>query len=87
MFRKTTDHREIQRWVESHGGRPTAIRASDGDVGVLRFDYELKESTMQPISWDEFFDHFEKRKLAFVYEESTPLGSEAKLTKLVSRGS
>lgn len=87
VFRRTTDHEEIKHWVESHGGRPTAVRAMDGEVGVVRFNFKPEAAPLQPISWNEFFTQFEQRKLAFVYEEEIPAGDEERYTKLVHRGS
>jgi len=38
----TTDHREIQKWVEARGGIPAHVKRTGrgrGDLGVLRIDY------------------------------------------------
>lgn len=39
--RTTTDHHEIRRWVEEHGGRPASVRDTEtaNAVGMLRIDF------------------------------------------------
>jgi hypothetical protein len=52
--RMTSDHREIRRWVEAHGGRPAAVRGKgDDDAGVLRIDFPggAGEEFLEPISY------------------------------------
>jgi hypothetical protein len=48
--RTTTDHEEIRRWAEERGGRP----ATGGEPGVLRFDVNEPEDSLEEISWDDF---------------------------------
>lgn len=90
-FRRTINHEEIRSWVQEHGGQPRALRTTDGDFAIVRFDYRdaLQSSAssvpLEPISWDEFFHQFEDRRLAFVYEENAESGQENKLSKLVGR--
>jgi hypothetical protein len=83
--RTTTDHEEIRAWVEARGGRPARVKGTGGkgDPGLLRIDYPgfSGEETLEPISWDEFFDAFEKHRLAFVYQPN----KESRFSKLVRR--
>jgi hypothetical protein len=85
----TTDHDEIRRWVEQHGGRPAAVRGTgDGDdPGVLRIDFPggAGEEALEPISWDEWFEKFDKENLAFLYQESKADGEDSTFFKLVNR--
>jgi hypothetical protein len=57
-----------------------------GDTGVLRIDFPgfSGEDSLQPISWDEFFEKFDERGLALVYQETTR-GQKSNFNKLVSR--
>ena len=86
----TTDHDEIQRWVEERGGSPARVKgtASKGSIGLLRIDYPgySGEDTLEKISWEEFFNGFEANNLAFLYQEETKDGSESRFSKLVERG-
>jgi hypothetical protein len=77
----TADHAEIRRWVEEHGGHPGLVEAADGrDRLAVAFDAD----DGRRVSWDEFFERFDRESLAFAYE---PDGNgEARVSaKLVSR--
>ncbi|HZS49860.1 MAG TPA: ferritin-like domain-containing protein [Bryobacterales bacterium] len=85
----TTDHEEIRRWAEERGGKPAAVKGTGGkgDIGMIRIDfpgYSGGES-LQPISWDEWFQKFEDSNLALVYQERTATGQKSNFNKLVSR--
>jgi hypothetical protein len=82
----TTDHDEIRRWAESRGGRPASVEGTgNGDPGVLRIDFGDPEDRLEEISWDEWFDKFDKENLAFLYQEETKEGGESRFFKLVQR--
>ena len=85
----TTNHEEIQTWVEDRGGHPARVIGTDkGDSGgILRIDYPgySGEETLEPISWAEFFEAFEENNLAFLYQEETKDGAESRFSKLIER--
>ena len=84
----TTDHEEIRRWVEEHGGRPATVRGTgNGGAGVLRIDFPggAGEDALEPISWDEWFEKFDQNNLAFLYQEEKSSGEDSTFFKLVSR--
>jgi hypothetical protein len=83
----TTDHDEIRRWAEERGGHPAAVESTggDGDPGVLRIDFDEPEERLQEISWDEWFEKFDKENLAFLYQEETKDGGQSRFFKVVSR--
>jgi hypothetical protein len=71
-IKRTTDHEEIRRQVEEHGGKPAIILGttnSEGD-GALIISFNEPHPNMSVISWSEFFDAFEKNNLRFHYEAS-----------------
>jgi hypothetical protein len=76
----TADHAEIRRWVEERGGRPAAVR-SDGGRGRLAVAFDGADC--EPLSWDEFFERFDRESLAFAYPPDA--GDGAREAKLVSR--
>jgi hypothetical protein len=82
--RVTTDHEFIRDWVERRGGCPAS--ASRGRRGKVEICYSARARkgppALLPMGWDEFFDWFEKHKLAFLYREA-PRGSGA--AKLIER--
>jgi hypothetical protein len=85
----TTDHDEIRRWAEERGAKPSCVTGTGGgdDVGLLRLDFPgySGEGSLQEISWDEFFEKFDDRNLALLYEEETSGGEKSNFNKLVSR--
>ncbi len=86
--RTTTDHEEIRRWVEEHGGRPAVVRGTrDGDGSVLRIDFPggAGEDELEPVSWDEWFREFEEENLAFLYQDRKAGGEDSTFFKLVGR--
>jgi hypothetical protein len=87
--RLTTDHDEIRRWVEEHGGKPARVRGTggEGDPGILRIDFPggTGQDQLEHIPWDEWFEKFEEQNLAFLYQERKADGEDSTFFKLVSR--
>jgi ferritin-like metal-binding protein YciE len=87
----TTDHDEIRRWAEERGGKPACVQGTGGkgDIGMLRLEFpgkpNAKDSKLQPISWDDFFEKFDERGLAMVFQDKTARGQKSNFNKLVSR--
>lgn len=79
----TTDHREIRRWAEAHGGHPAAVKGTGrgNDPGILRIDFPgfSGEESLREISWDRFFKWFDINELALIHRERD------RFNKLVSR--
>ena len=66
----TTDHEFIRDWVERRGGTPATTRRARGTSAVqIEYRGVPGRRALVPIGWDEFFDWFEKNKLAFAYED------------------
>ncbi|WP_274425850.1 hypothetical protein [Chelativorans sp. YIM 93263] len=80
----TTDHQTIREWAESRNGKPARVKGSSPG-GILRIDFGEPEESLEEISWDEFFQIFEDRKLAFLYQERTDSGDTSRFNKLVDR--
>jgi hypothetical protein len=83
----TTDHDEIRQWVESRGGHPATVKRttrSNQAAGVLRIDFPgfSGEESLKEISWDKWFETFDERKLAFLYQDKP----KSRFNKLVNRG-
>lgn len=76
----TTSHRVIRNWVESREGHPAKVAG-----GVLRIDFGEQEGGFQQIDWDEFFDIFEDRKLAFLHQDMLDDGKVSRFNKFVER--
>lgn len=80
----TTDHDEIRNWAESRGGRPSRVKDT-GEGGILRIDFGEPEEALEEIDWDTFFEIFEDRRLALLYQDETTGGETSRFNKLVSR--
>lgn len=87
--RTTTDHQVIKRWVEERGGRPATVEGTGRgeEAGILRIDFPGYggEASLKEISWEDFFEKFEGKKLAFLYQEQTSSGAQSRFCKFISR--
>lgn len=84
----TIDHEKIRRWAEERGGHPTSVEGTgDGEVGVLRLDFEIngQYERLEEISWEDFFAKFDEKNLAFLYQDETSGGEQSRFFKLVNR--
>lgn len=73
----TREHATIRQWAERHNAEPATgeatasgpaiIHVSDGGTG-LRFNFPGM-GRFRPISWDEWFEHFDRHNLIFIREE------------------
>lgn len=86
----TTDHQVIRKWVEDRDGKPASVKGTGGerDAGLIRINFPgySGEKSLREISWEEFFDKFEEKPLAFLYQD-TIHGEKSRFFKLVSRES
>jgi hypothetical protein len=74
-YKITTDQEEIRNWVEERGGSPAFTNAEENEGrGVLAIKFKDNDPTLEPLSWQEFFDTFETSRLAFRYnsQEKNP---------------
>jgi glutathione synthase/RimK-type ligase-like ATP-grasp enzyme len=83
----TTDHKLIRKWIEERKGRPTVVKGTEGKdgEGILRVDFREPDEKLEEISWDEFFETFEDRKLAFLHQDKTADGQTSRFFKFVHR--
>jgi hypothetical protein len=51
-------------------------------LGVLRFDFGGDSENLRQVSWDEWFDTFDARKLNFLYQEERKDGSQSNFFRL-----
>jgi hypothetical protein len=72
--KSTTSHEQIRKWVESRGGHPAVVSATEnkGGGGLLRIDYDEPggndDDRLHRITWDEFFRIFDENDLAFLHD-------------------
>jgi hypothetical protein len=83
--KKTTNHDEIKKWAEKHGGVPSIIKGTEDDgkgEGVLRIHFPEKskdDDSFEEVSWNEFFKEFDNNKLALLHDP------DGNFNKLVNR--
>ncbi len=86
----TTDHEEIRQWAEERGGKPACVDGTGkkGDIGLMRIEFPGKpnanDSNLKEITWDEFFEKFDERKLALVYQIETAGGQKSNFNKIIT---
>ncbi len=86
----TRDHDEIRSWAEERGGKPSHVAKTEspGDIGILRLEFPgataSNDSNLEEISWDQFFEKFDERGLALIYQDETAEGAKSNFNKLVS---
>jgi hypothetical protein len=84
----TTDHDTIREWVEERDGEPATVKGtgSDDEPGVLRINFPGygDEESLEAISWEAFFDKFDKENLSFLYQEELESGDVSRFFKFVS---
>jgi len=87
--KRTTDHARIRQWVEARNGKPARAQGTGeaDDAGLLRIDFpeDSDDEELEEITWDEFFEKFDEKRLAFVYQDRTAAGEPSRFNKLVSR--
>jgi len=86
----TTDHEVIRRWVEARGGHPATVKRTaraKQDTGIIRIDFPGFSGgrSLKPTTWDEWFQMFEDRQLAFLYQDKTTSGKPSRFNKIVNR--
>jgi hypothetical protein len=86
----TTNHDTIRDWAEARDGQPSSVKRTRGgrgknDPGIIRIDFPgySGEGSLEPISWDEFFEKFDDGDLVFVYQEETARGQQSNFNKFV----
>ena len=87
----TTDHAKIRKWVEARQGVPVRVQSTGtgDDVGLLRIDFperdEKDDEQLEEITWDDFFEKFDEKRLAFLYQDKTAAGKKSRFNKFVER--
>ncbi len=80
----TTHHEVIRQWAEERNGVPATVPGTEheGRPGVLRIDFDGDSDTLKHISWDEWFETFDARRLNFIYQEERSDGAQSNFFRL-----
>ncbi|MCO6479953.1 MAG: hypothetical protein J5I94_25170 [Phaeodactylibacter sp.] len=68
----TVDHKDIQTWAEARNARPVRLKRFESEqiTGRVRFRFPEDEfPDEEDLSWEEFFDIFDRERLEFVFED------------------
>ncbi|GIG28268.1 hypothetical protein [Cellulomonas marina] len=82
----TTNHDVIRQWAEARDGVPATVEGTEhGDhLGVLRLDFGGDDDRLVHVTWDEWFDTFDTRRLNFIYQEEKKDGTTSSFFRLES---
>ena len=86
----TMDHDEIRSWAEERGGKPSCVRGTGkkGDIGLMRIEFpgapNANDDQLEEISWEDFFEKFDERGLALVYQAETAEGQKSNFNKIIT---
>jgi len=82
----TTSHEVIREWAQARDAVPATVEGTEhGDhLGVLRFDFGGDSERLRQVTWDEWFNTFDARRLNFLYQESRKDGTQSNFFRLES---
>ena len=89
LSKTTQDHDEIRQWAEKRGGKPAEVASTErsGETGIIRLMFPSaphhNDGSLKEISWDDFFEKFDKSGLALVYQEQTADGEQSDFNRLI----
>ena len=71
----------------SSGSQTTTDTGEKDDPGMLRINFPGYggKNTLKDITWEEFFDKFEEKQLAFLFQDKTKEGKESRFFKFINR--
>ncbi|GAB5079986.1 Rho termination factor N-terminal domain-containing protein [Arthrobacter sp. AD-310] len=80
----TTHHEVIRQWAEERNGVPATVEGTEhGDhLGVLRIDFGGGNDKIRHVSWEEWFETFDSRRLNFIYQEQRSDGQQSNFFRL-----
>jgi len=82
----TTNHEVIRNWATERGGVPATVEGTEhaDGLGVLRLDFGGNSDRLRHVSWDEWFETFDSRRLNFIYQEERKDGNQSTFFRLES---
>ena len=74
VLHRTINHEEIRGWIEARNGKPAQFKGTAGGEdenapGILAvlFPDDRTETSLETLSWEQFFEKFERGSLVFEY--------------------
>lgn len=80
----TTSHDVIRAWADERDGLPATVEATehDGHLGVLQIDFAHDDGALREVSWNDWFETFDDRRLNFIYQETKSDGTQSNFFRL-----
>ena len=81
----TTDHDVIRQWAQARKAVPATVAGTEhgGHLGVLRLDFPgYSGDRLKEVSWDDWFEAFDKRRLNFIYQQKQASGKRSNFFQL-----
>lgn len=63
---RTIKHDVIKDWAAKHAGEPALVRTT---TDALKIKIGDDEPSYEKVSWEKWFEVFDEKEFAFVYEE------------------
>jgi hypothetical protein len=83
----TRNHDVIRQWAQTRKAAPCIVEGTTrrNSSGILPMDFPgYGGKNLKKVSWNEWFETFDKSKLVFVFQEHTTDGSTSNFFKLNS---
>jgi hypothetical protein len=85
----TRSHEVIRAWARRRHANPATVRSRKSEQPrVLRFDFDAQgeepNPRLKPISWDAFFEVFDKRELVMLFQERLKNGNVSNFARFDS---
>jgi hypothetical protein len=82
----TRNHDVIRKWAEERDAVPATVAGTerDGSLGVLTFDFPPHgdNERLRHVSWEEWFETFDRRGLNLVFQERLADGRQSNFFRL-----
>jgi hypothetical protein len=82
----TTAHEVIRKWAEERGAVPATVAGTEHEdrPGVLTFDFPPlgDDDRLRRVSWEEWFETFDRRGLNFLFQEKLADGRQSNFFRL-----
>ncbi len=76
----TRDHDTIRAWAEERGGKP--VKIVDQDMIEIDFPGYSGGDRFEQISWEDWFEVFDRHGLELLYQETTKDGEQSNFNRL-----
>ncbi|STY29838.1 Uncharacterised protein [Legionella wadsworthii] len=83
----TSNHEEIKKWAEERKAKPSKVKGTEQDgTSLLRLDFPgYTGENLETITWNEWFEIFDKNKLALLFQEETSEGKKSNFNKIIRK--